>query len=443
MNACPVLLIEDDEDIRLSVQQSLELRGHTVTAFARAERALDRLSVGFPGVVVSDIRMPRMDGLQFLQAALGIDPEQPVILITGHGDVPLAVDALSKGAYDFIEKPFPVDRLAHSIARAAENRRMSLELRAIKVAGDPDDPLEVQLIGRAPVMIDLRRRIRAIGATQLDVLLIGETGAGKELVARSIHALSARREKPFVTINLAALPAASLEAELFGHVPGAFPGAVRARTGRLEHARGGTVYLDEIGSTPLELQVKILRILKDRAIELLGSSEPVPLDVRFIASNRSSLTEQVQQGRFRDDLLYRLNPVTLQLPALRDRPEDIPRLFQHFVSQAAQRYGRTPLDVTPERLLHVASLDWPGNLRELKSAAERHLLGIDTDIPDDATAGLALAEQVDRFERTVLSATLSANNGNLKATYESLGLSRKTLYEKMQKHGLRREDFGD
>ncbi|WP_343116976.1 sigma-54 dependent transcriptional regulator [Ostreiculturibacter nitratireducens] len=436
-----VILIDDEEDIRRSVQQSLELRGYEVTAFARADRALEALARDFPGVVVSDIRMPRMDGIQFLEAALAVDADQPVVLITGHGDVPLAVEALGKGAYDFIEKPFATDRLVQAIERAAEKRELVMELRSLREAGQADDPLEAVVLGRAPAMVELRRKIRAVAATDLDVLIVGDTGSGKELVARSIHQLSDRRDKPFVTINLAALPGAMIETELFGHVAGAFPGAMRARTGRLEHARGGTVYLDAIGSAPPSLQVKLLRMLEDRAIEPLGTSEKVDLDVRFFASAKDSLETLVQQGQFRDDLLYRLNPVTLRLPALRDRAEDIPRLFQHFVSEAAERFGRPSIAVPPERLLEIATRDWPGNLRELKNAADRYVLGIETDAYSAAGPALSLAEQVDRFEKSVIAAALAAHDGNLKATYESLGLSRKTLYEKMQKHRLRREDF--
>jgi two-component system C4-dicarboxylate transport response regulator DctD len=329
------------------------------------------------------------------------------------------------------------------VARAAEKRRLTLENRTLRSAPAPDDPLEALLVGRAPAMIELRRRIVTIAATELDVLMVGETGTGKELVARALHQMSDRRDRPFVTVNLAALPAASAEAELFGHAAGAFPGAMRARTGRLEHGRGGTIYLDEIGSTPLGLQVKLLRVLEDRSIEPLGTSEAVPLDARFVASTRESLESLVAQGRFRDDLLYRVNPVTQRLPPLRARPGDAPRLFQMFVSQAAARYGRETPDVPAERLLKVATMDWPGNLRELKNAAERYLLGIDSDPVASAGDPPSLAEQVDRFERDVLTAALAAHDGGLKATYESLGMSRKTLYEKMQKHGLRREDFGD
>jgi two-component system C4-dicarboxylate transport response regulator DctD len=443
MSAATVILVDDEEDIRASVAQTLELKGHEVMAFARAERALDRLGPDFAGIVVSDIRMPRMDGLQLLDAAQQIDPDLPVILITGHGDVPLAVEALGKGAYDFIEKPFAAERLVQSVARALEKRRLTLDLRALRAGSGGDDPLEALLIGRAPAMVELRRKIRTIGGTGLDVLIVGETGTGKELVARALHQMSDRPDRPFVTINLAALPAASIEAELFGHAAGAFPGAMRARTGRLEHGRGGTVFLDEVGSAPLALQVKLLRMLEDRAIEPLGTSDKVDLDVRFIASSRVALEELVETGSFRDDLLYRLNPVTLRLPPLRDRAEDVPRLFQHFATEAARRLGREAPQIGPDRLMELATGMWKGNLRELKNAAERHLLGIDTDTPGDAAAPAGLADRMDRYEKALLSAALASHDGGLKATYESLGLSRKTLYEKMQKHGLRREDFGD
>lgn len=441
MTSAQIILVDDEEDIRLSVQQSLELRGHEVRPFARAERALERLNPDFPGVIVSDIRMPRMDGLALLDAVRQLDADLPVILITGHGDVPLAVEALRNGAYDFIEKPFSTDRLVQAIERAAEKRRLTLELRHLKNERPDDDPLEAIILGRAPAMVDLRRKIRTVAASDLDVLIVGETGTGKELVARSIHQLSDSRNRPFVTINLAALPAATIESELFGHIAGAFPGAVRARTGRLEHARGGTVYLDEIGAAPLALQVKLLRMIEDRAIEPLGTSERIDLDVRFFASTKEDLQQQIETGQFRDDLLYRINPVTLRLPPLRDRAEDIPRLFQRFVADATDRFSRPSLAVPPERLLSIATEKWPGNLRELRHEAERYVLGIDGDHDETANAEFGLVAQLERFERSVIAAALAANDGNLKATYELLGLSRKTLYEKMQKHGLSREDY--
>ena len=435
-----VLLVDDDEDIRESLTQTLELKGFSVTAISRADRALERIGPEFRGVVVSDIRMPRMDGVAFLEAVVARDPDLPVILITGHGDVPLAVEALGKGAYDFIEKPFAAERLTSAISRALEKCALSLELRDLREAKLADDPLETLILGQGAATAQIRRKIRTIAASALDVLVVGETGTGKEHVARAIHATSDRADRPFVTINLAALPPDQIEAELFGHVAGAMPGSPRARTGRLEHGRGGTIFLDEISSAPLGVQAKLLRVIEDRAIQPIGANDLVPLEARFVASSRVPLEDCVAEGSFRDDLLYRINPGTLRLPPLRDRGEDVPRLFLTFLDMAARRADRKAPDVEPETLMQIVARDWPGNMRELKNAAELFLLGLD-DAPAPDAAPLTLAERVERFEREAIAASLAANGGSLKATYESLGLGRKTLYEKMQKHGLNREDF--
>ena len=436
-----VLFVDDEEDIRLSVAQSLEIKGIDVATFARGDRLLERLGPRFDGLVVSDVRMPRIDGLELLDAIRAIDPDIPVILVSGHADVPLAVEALGRGAYDFIEKPFAIDRLVQSVRRAIDKRVLTLKLRALEQE-PTEDLLERRLKGRAPVMAELRRRIAAAAPSDLDVLLVGETGTGKELAARALHELSPRGANPFVSINLAALPTSHAESELFGHVAG-FGGNPRGRIGRMEHARGGTIYLDEIGSAPLALQVKLLRVIEDRAIEPLGGGDPIPLDVRFIASTRRPLEDLVAAGEFRDDLLYRVNTLTITLPPLRDRRGDVLMLFQHFVSDAARRHGRTAPTMSESSLQRIAAQRWPGNMRELKSAAERVVLGL-SELPQtpDENSG-TLGERMDRFERDVLVATLAAHDGSLKATYESLGLARKTLYEKMQKHGLRREDFAD
>ena len=436
-----VLFVDDEEDIRISVAQSLELKGIDVTTFARGDRLLERLTPRFDGLVVSDVRMPRIDGLELLDAIRAIDPEIPVILVSGHADVPLAVEALGRGAYDFIEKPFATDRLVQSVRRAIDKRGLTLRLRALE--HEPaEDLLERRLKGRAPEVVELRRRIAAAGPSDLDVLLVGETGTGKELAARALHDLSPRGAAPFVSINLAALPTSHAESELFGHVAG-FGGNPRGRIGRMEHARGGTIYLDEIGSAPLALQVKLLRVIEDRAIEPLGGGDRVPLDARFVASTRRPLEDLVAAGDFRDDLLYRVNTLTITLPPLRDRRGDVPMLFHHFVADAARRHGRPLPEIAPVTLQGIAAHRWPGNLRELRSAAERFVLGLgELPAAPEAMSG-TLGERMDRFERDVLVATLAAHDGSLKATYESLGLARKTLYEKMQKHGLRREDFTD
>ena len=436
-----VLFVDDEEDIRLSVGQSLEIKGIDVTTFARGDRLLERLSPKFDGLVVSDVRMPRIGGLELLDAIRAIDPEIPVILVSGHADVPLAVEALGRGAYDFIEKPFPTERLIQSVRRAIDKRALTIKLRALE--NEPaEDLLERRLKGRAPEVVELRRRIAAAAPSDLDVLLVGETGTGKELAARALHDLSPRGSGPFVSINLAALPTSHAESELFGHVAG-FGGNPRGRIGRMEHARGGTIYLDEIGSAPMALQVKLLRVIEDRAIEPLGGGDPVPLDVRFVASTRRRLEDLVTEGSFRDDLLYRVNTLTITLPPLRDRRGDVLMLFHHFVADAARRHGRAVPPMSESILQGIAGNRWPGNLRELKSAAERVVLGLE-ELPEGrGECDGTLSERMDRFERDVLVATLAAHDGSLKATYESLGLARKTLYEKMQKHGLRREDFVD
>lgn len=441
MSAGTVVLVDDEEDVRRAISQKLELEDFKVECFARADRVLEHIGPSFAGVLVSDIKMPQKDGLTLLQEVQEIDPDLPVILITGHGDVPLAVKAMQAGAYDFLEKPFQPSRLLDAVTRATEKRLLTLENRDLRSRLEQRDTLESMLVGRSRTMLELRQRLRTIAATDADVLILGETGTGKDLAARAIHQLSDRQDKPFVAVNMAALPADTIESELFGHESGAFAHAHRARVGKFEHARGGTLFLDEIGAIPTALQAKLLRAIEDRVIERLGSNERIALDVRFLASSKEDLAAEVREGRFRDDLYYRLNVVTVSLPPMSQRMDDAPRLFHHLVNQAALRYRRETPELTADVLAQVAARDWPGNVRELRNAADRYVLGLGLD--EDATAPVSgsLASQVDRFEKNAIAAALMANRGNLKATYEALELSRKTLYEKIHKHGLRREDF--
>jgi two-component system C4-dicarboxylate transport response regulator DctD len=321
-------------------------------------------------------------------------------------------------------------------------RRLTLENRALRSKLERRDSLEAVMVGRAPAMVALRQQLRAVAATDADALILGATGTGKEVAARAIHDLSERRDKPFIAVNMAALPDAMIESELFGHEVGAFSGAHRARFGKFEHARGGTLLLDEIGAAPLALQAKLLRVIEEREIERLGSNERVPLNLRFLASTKEDLGALVAEGRFRDDLYYRLAVVSLHLPPLADRAEDVPRLFLHLANEAALRYRREPPQVTPEILAVLAARDWAGNVRELRNAADRFVLGLGVDDATPETPPQGLVERIDRFEKSAIAAELAIHGGNLKASYESLGMSRKTLYEKMQKHQLRREDFG-
>ncbi len=440
-----ILFVDDEEHLRRAAAQSLDLEGLDALTFADAEKALAHVARDFSGVLVTDIRMPGMDGLQLMRAALAIDPAFPIVLVTGHGDVELAVQTMREGAYDFLEKPYAPSQLVDAVRRALDKRRLTLENRALRRQVGGRDTVESRLTGRSDVMITLRKQVRAIAGTDADLLIVGATGTGKEVTARALHRASARAKGPFVSINCAALPEALIESELFGHEAGAFAGATRARFGKFEHARSGTVFLDEIDSLPLALQGKLLHAVQNREITRLGSNDPTPLDVRFIATSKIDLEAEAAEGRFRPDLLYRLNVVTLRLPSLTERREDIPRLFVHLAAEAAARYKLAIPDIPGAVLNAVSARDWPGNIRELRNAAERFTLGLDLDLPGGDqipdTAPQKLADALGNHEKALIAASLASHGGSLKDTYESLGLSRKALYEKMQKHGLMREDF--
>ncbi|XKE45242.1 sigma-54 dependent transcriptional regulator [Halomonas organivorans] len=449
--ATPVMIIDDEAHLRITAGQTLELAGYTPQAYESAEAALAALTPDFPGVVVSDIRMPGMDGMTLLREVRGRDPDLPVVLITGHGDISTAVEAMRDGAWDFLEKPFAGERLVEVVRRGIEKRRLSLENRALKAELEAQQSaLGPRLVGRTPAIQKLAAMVQRISQVEADVLLFGETGAGKDLVARAIHERSARRGGPFVAINCGAVPESTIESELFGHEKGAFTGAVERRIGKFEHAQGGTVFLDEIESMPLALQVKLLRVLQERSIERLGSNQPVPLDIRVIAATKVDLRAAAEAGDFREDLYYRLNVVTLPIPPLRERREDIPLLFQHFAVLAANRSGleAPPLDAagTSALLAH----DWPGNVRELRNLAERYvLLGVTCDYRLDALlegvdsdgGDLPLPRQVELFEKSLIGQALARHGGRVTEVCEALGVPRKTLYDKLRKHHLRAEDY--
>ncbi|WDR06997.1 sigma-54 dependent transcriptional regulator [Devosia rhodophyticola] len=444
MNApIEVLFVDDEEDLRRAASQTLDLAGLPVRTASSAEDALAYVSRTWRGVLVTDIRMPGMDGMQLLHRAISIDEDLPVVLVTGHGDVNLAVDAMRAGAYDFIEKPFSVERLLESVTRALEKRQLTLENRELRssVANRSDD-LETRIAGRSKLMMAVRKQIRAIAPTHADVLIVGETGTGKELAARAIHDLTLPGDRPFVAINCAAIPAEMMEAELFGYEAGAFAGAMRARFGKFEHARNGTIFLDDIENMPLYLQAKLLRVVQERAVTRLGSNDPVPLNARFIATSSVDLERAADAELFRKDLLYRLNIATLRLPPLADRAEDIPSLFVHLVHIVATQL-RVPAPSPSDQMLSIiSSRPWPGNVRELRNAAERFVLGIDgLDERVGDRPSTTLRDRVNDFERQTIAAELQLRQGNLKSVYETLGLSRKSLYEKMQKLGLDRNDF--
>jgi len=443
------MLIDDEEHIRVASSQALDLAGYQVQAFDRAEQALAVLDVDWPGAVISDIRMPGIDGMAFLQRAQAIDPDLPVILITGHGDVSMAVEAMRAGAYDFIEKPFAVEDLVDTVGRALDKRALTMENRRLRNELAVQSKPGPRIIGDTPAVQRLRLMIGQVADTGADVLLNGETGTGKELVARALHENSRRREHNFVAVNCGAVPENLIESELFGHEAGAFTDARSRRIGKFEHADRGTLFLDEIESMPMQVQVHLLRVLQERAIERLGSNELIPLDLRVVAASKVDLREAASRGEFREDLYYRLGVVTIDIPPLRQRREDIPLLFQHFALVAGARYQREPPPPTAEQLNRLMLADWPGNVRELRNAAERYVLlgescGYDIEqmvSGDIEHPPISLPEQLECFERSLIEQHLKANNGSIKDTMAALGLPRKTLYDKMRKYGLDRDNY--
>ena len=441
-----VLFVEDEPAVRLGGVQALQLRGIEVQAFERAESALRQLRLGFPGIVVTDVRLPGMDGFALLEHIRSIDADLPVILVTGHGDIAMAVEAMKRGAYDFIEKPFSSEHLADVAQRALDKRHLTLELDTLRRQVSGRDRIEAKILGQSPAIERLRRVIVDLADTDTNVLILGETGAGKEVVARCLHEAGPRRHANFAAINCAGIPEMLFESEVLGHEAGSFTGALKRRVGKLEYADGGTLFLDEIETMQMSLQAKFLRVLQERAFERVGSNELLPMNCRVVAGTKADLLALSREQRFRDDLYYRLGVVVLEVPPLRERREDIPVLFEHFVLQASARYGRpVPDALSPQQMNALMSRSWPGNVRELRNVAERYTLGLLADVTDaDDSIGAAprtLEEQVNRFERHLIEEALRACQGRASLACERLGLPKKTLYDKMRRLAITSEDF--
>jgi len=445
-DSAPVVLIDDDKDLLKATKQTLELAGFAVSAFSAASEALAGLDAAFAGVVVSDIRMPEIDGLQLFDHIVEIDPDIPVILVTGHGDIAMAVKAIKDGVYDFITKPFAADRLAQSVWRAAEKRHLVMENRALREAAEQAQD-SLPLIGQTPAMERLRRTLRQIADTDVDVLVTGETGSGKEVVASLLHRWSRRAQGNFVALNCGTLPETVIESELFGHEAGAFTGAQKKRIGRIEHSSGGTLFLDEIESMPPSTQVQMLRVLEMREVTPLGTNEIRPVDLRVVAAAKVDLGDPGQRGAFREDLYYRLNVVTLSIPPLRERRDDVALLFGYFAERAAARFRR-PMPAVPAAIhRHLREHDWPGNVRELAHFAERFVLGLEDagrvegPAAAESDTAMPLPERLERYEAEIIRETLGRNDGDVRRTIEALGIPRKTFYDKLQRHGIVRSDF--
>ncbi len=371
-----VVFVDDEEEVRRANGQSLDLAGFSVETHGDAESALRAVLADPPGVVVTDVRLPGLDGLGLFSALQEADPELPVILITGHGDITMAVRAMRAGAYDFLAKPYPAETLVASVRRALERRKLVIENRSLRSRLDAAVAEDPAFLGVSPAITRLRQFVREVAEADVDVMVLGETGSGKEVVASALHRWSRRAKGNFVAMNCGALPDTVVESELFGHEAGAFTGALKKRVGRIAHADGGTLFLDEIESMALTIQVKLLRVLQERVVEPLGTNAVQPVDMRVVAATKIDLGQAAAQGTFRDDLYYRLNVVSVAIPPLRERREDVALLFEHFLRKAAARFNREPPPVTPSIREHLSRHDWPGNVRELGHFAERCALGL-------------------------------------------------------------------
>ena len=438
----PVLFVDDEAPMRQAVTQWLELAGFELMVHEDAGSAAAKLNAGFPGIVVTDLKMEGMDGLALLRRAQETDPELPVVVITGHGDVQTAVEAMRLGAYDFIEKPFVPERFLEVVRHASEKRQLVIENRRLRRAVN-DRTLASRIVGTSKAAESLRGAVADLAGTDVSVIIYGETGVGKDLVAHCLHDFSKRQKGNYVAINCAAIPETMVESEFFGHEAGAFTSAMKSRPGKIEHASGGTLFLDEIDSMPQATQGKLLRVLQERVVERLGSNQSIAVDLRAIAASKIDLRKASEEGRFRSDLYFRLSVVELVVPPLRERKEDIPLLFEYFagLSAAAHRRELRPLSVATMNLLMVQ--DWPGNVRELRNAAERYALGLGGFAPHAQSEDmkLSLAEQVEAFERAVIERSLAESGGKITSVMEQLDIPRRTLSEKMARLGLDRQRF--
>jgi len=435
-----VLLVEDEAPAVRVVSLALEREGFELVASPDAAAALARLADVKPDAIVTDYRLPGMSGLDLLRYVLRRSPDTPVVVITAHGDERLAVEAMKLGAFSYLPKPLDCDELALVLKRAIEVHRLRQDLREARLSGRDE------LVGDSEAMRRIRELISDVAATDATALILGETGTGKELVARAIHASSRRACGRFVAVNCAAIPDTLLEAELFGHTRGAFTGAVRARDGKFLTASGGTLFLDEVGDVPAAVQPKLLRVVEEGAVMPLGSDHAVEVDVRLIAATNHDLADGVKAGTFREDLFYRLNVVPVPLPPLRERREDIPLLVRHLLPRLAERHGKTVRDVAPDLLDWLTKRTWPGNVRELENTLERLVVLCRDSVlrlpPATSSESLILPfheekrQVVDRFERQYLADALDACGGRLNEVARRTGLSPRQLYTLLRKHHL-------
>src|SRR5919106_2562171 len=446
-----ILIVDDEPGVRSSLSGVLEDEGYQVEAVDSGESALERFTRQTYDVVVLDVWLPGMDGLATLARMRERQVETQVVIISGHGNIESAVRAIKMGAFDFVEKPLSLDKTVLVVRNALRQRRLEAENQALRARVDAQHTL----VGDSYAIQQLREQLAMAAPTNGRVLIMGENGTGKELVARNIHAMSRRRSGPFVEVNCAAIPEELIESELFGHLRGAFTGAVADKPGRFEQANGGTIFLDEIADMSLKTQAKVLRVLQEQGMERVGGTQRIRVDVRVLAATNKDLPSEIRAGRFREDLYFRLNVIPIFVPALRERAEDIPLLAEHFMAELAREYGRRPKQFDAGALTALRSYPWPGNVRELRNVIERLIIMVPGDtitaqdlaflghdgVPAAAPAAtedasLPLAEARERFERDYILQALAAQQGNISRTADVLGVERSNLYKKMRAFGI-------
>jgi two-component system nitrogen regulation response regulator NtrX len=443
-----ILIVDDEAGVRSALSGVLRDEGYTVDAVESGEACLDRVSRAPYDVIVLDIWLPGMDGLATLTRLNERRVDAPVVMISGHGNIESAVRAIKLGAFDFVEKPLSLEKTVLVVGNAVRQRRLEAENRALRAHVDR----RLAMVGESYVMAQLREQVAMAAPTNGRVLIYGENGTGKELVARSIHSLSRRRTGPFIEVNCAAIPEELIESELFGHVKGAFTGAVTERRGKFELADAGTLFLDEIGDMSLKTQAKVLRALQEQVVEPVGGAASVRVDVRVLAATNKELTGEIRAGRFREDLYFRLNVIPIFVPPLRDRADDVPLLAEHFMAELAREYGRRPKKLDPGAAAGLRSYRWPGNVRELRNVIERLMIMVpgdtitladlgflDSGLPGatvDGGTALPLHEARERFEREFILRALAAQQGNISRTADALGVERSNLYRKMRAFGI-------
>ncbi len=457
-----VLIIEDDLMVSETTQRWLSLDGFEVLTCNDSTKACQMLEKHDIDVVVSDVKMPKLSGLELQLKINRIDPQLPVILMTGHGDIAMAVNAMEQGAYYFVEKPFEPEHLSQLVKRAANKRELELENKRLQYQLTQVTGIESRLIGPSQVMVNLRQQVLSLAGFDASVVINGDTGTGKELVASCLHDFSPRCEHPFVAINCGAIPENLLESELFGYEKGAFTGANQTRIGKLEYASKGTLFLDEVESMPMTFQVKLLRALQENTIERIGSNKSIHINPRVICATKVDLKQLSDQGDFRLDLYYRLKIAELNVPRLNDRLSDVPILFQHFLQQACQKFNIEQITPTIDDLSLLATRDWHGNIRELKNLSQQYAIVNATDsvtlsslFKDKNTQNNAdmnndlvieqnersLSSQVGLFEEHLLRNAMTQCQGSIKGVMELLLISRRNLNLKMQRYNIIRSEY--